>query len=349
MSAGVSDRNIVGPARTVQLTLSSGDYMLIQALEKYIHSAAMASSGSGNNQLDSPHGMDTLQTNKGSAVYDQLWVCDTANDRIAIFHCDQWGWETSFGSTGTGNGQFDGPEDIAVTSTFAYVADTQNERVQKFDSTDESYDSQWAMPSGRLPMGIAVDETNSLVYVACYITATTGEVLVYNLTGTLQDTWTFSEYAPISVDVSDDGTKVAIGTANGYAFMYTSAGAFNYNLGVGCLAVSGEVRVKFHEEQTIYLIEKDNSRITKVALDGRILTAFGREGTGDGETDDPSGFAQCGDYIYIADNVNDRIVVMTTPTRTRANVLKIYENGNIKFLGSPVSADSSSIGLVPQL
>lgn len=350
MGCGISDRNIVGPARTVQISLSTGGYFLVQAREAYNHSLAIGSSGSGVGNLDSPHGMDVLETNKGSALYDQLWVADRANDRIAMFHCDTGGWESSFGSTGTGDGQFDGPEDIAVTQTYAYVADTQNGRIQKFDSTDESYDSQWSCGGGgRLPMGIAVDEVNSLVYAALYISATTGEVRVYDLSGALQDTWVFATVAPISIDVNSDGTKVAIGTANGYAFMYSAAGAFQYNLGVGCLSSSGEVRVGFHEEDTVYLIEAATSRVVKTALDGRSLTVFGSAGAADGETDNPSGFTQWGDYVYLADDVNDRIVKMTSPTRTRANVFKISEDASVKYLGGVFNADTDSIGIVPVL
>lgn len=43
---------------------------------------------------------------------------------------------TSWGSPGSGNGQFNWPQGIAVDSSgYVYVADTQNYRIQKFDSS----------------------------------------------------------------------------------------------------------------------------------------------------------------------------------------------------------------------
>ena len=64
-----------------------------------------------------------------------VYVADTLNDRIQVFTSDgtfvkQWG------SSGSGDGQFNAPYGIAVDgSGFVYVADTFNNRVQKFTAT----------------------------------------------------------------------------------------------------------------------------------------------------------------------------------------------------------------------
>ena len=42
----------------------------------------------------------------------------------------------SFGSHGKGNGQFDNPTDVSIDSLdYIFVADSGNDRIQKFDKT----------------------------------------------------------------------------------------------------------------------------------------------------------------------------------------------------------------------
>src|SRR6266571_3391840 len=75
-----------------------------------------------------------------------------------------------WGTPGGGDGQFNGPEGVAVdASGNVYVADFGNHRVQKFTATGV-YRSQWGT-SGvgagqfRFPLGVAVDASGN-VYVA---------------------------------------------------------------------------------------------------------------------------------------------------------------------------------------
>jgi DNA-binding beta-propeller fold protein YncE len=67
----------------------------------------------------------------------------------------------SFGSKGAGNGQFDYPVDVAVgTDGSIYVADHDNNRVQKFSSSG-AFVTKWAH---KLPYSLTVDAMNG-VYV----------------------------------------------------------------------------------------------------------------------------------------------------------------------------------------
>ncbi len=76
----------------------------------------------------------------------------------------------TWGSQGTGDGQFASPDYIAVDgSGSVYVADRLNERIQKFDGTG-TFLTQWgSMGTGDSqfsnPRGIAVDGSGN-VYVA---------------------------------------------------------------------------------------------------------------------------------------------------------------------------------------
>ncbi len=65
-----------------------------------------------------------------------LHVADTGNDRVYISSDSPSSCLFSFGTSGSGNGQLDEPRGIAVDSGgFIYVADTGNQRIQKFDTT----------------------------------------------------------------------------------------------------------------------------------------------------------------------------------------------------------------------
>src|SRR5208337_1559642 len=77
---------------------------------------------------------------------------------------------TEWGSVGTGNGQFDFPQGVAVDSSGnVYVVDRGNSRIQKFSNTG-TYITQWGslgISNGQFdyPQGVAVDSSGN-VYVA---------------------------------------------------------------------------------------------------------------------------------------------------------------------------------------
>ena len=63
-----------------------------------------------------------------------VYVANTSNDRIQKFDANGR-FLTTWGSQGSGDGQFDEPGGVAVGADGAvYVADTVNHRIQKFSS-----------------------------------------------------------------------------------------------------------------------------------------------------------------------------------------------------------------------
>jgi hypothetical protein len=89
-------------------------------------------------------------------------VADTYNNRIVKFD-SSGNLDTTWGASGsvTGVGPsdlFDNPRGVAVDSSYnCYVADTQNNRIVKFDSSG-IFDITWGEPPDfNLPQGIAVD------------------------------------------------------------------------------------------------------------------------------------------------------------------------------------------------
>ena len=61
-----------------------------------------------------------------------VYVADTYNNRVQVFN-SSGGYQSQFGSGGTGNGQLSNPRGIALDSSGkVYVADYGNNRVQVF-------------------------------------------------------------------------------------------------------------------------------------------------------------------------------------------------------------------------
>ncbi|MES4792607.1 MAG: hypothetical protein C4321_06110 [Chloroflexota bacterium] len=63
---------------------------------------------------------------------ERLYVCDFGNNKIVVFS-PQGQFLTEFGGPGREEGRFDEPWGVNVDRDgFIYVADTRNDRVQKF-------------------------------------------------------------------------------------------------------------------------------------------------------------------------------------------------------------------------
>ena len=106
-------------------------------------------------------------------IAGNVYVADGSNNRIVRFNPTNFaGTFTTFGSFGSGSGQFSTPSGIAVDSAGkVYVADRFNSRIDRFDPTNfagtfTSYGS-FGNGSGQFnqPTGVTVDSAGN-VYVA---------------------------------------------------------------------------------------------------------------------------------------------------------------------------------------
>ena len=93
----------------------------------------------------------------------------TYTEQVWKVSCSTGSLISSFGSAGTGDGQFDTPEGIATDGTYLYVVDAGNDRIQKF-TTSGAYISQWGR-SGSDPgefqaaVGIHYNSVTGFLYV----------------------------------------------------------------------------------------------------------------------------------------------------------------------------------------
>ncbi|NCS29194.1 MAG: PEP-CTERM sorting domain-containing protein, partial [Microcystis aeruginosa F13-15] len=98
-----------------------------------------------------------------------IYVADTTNNRVQVFNSSGV-FQSTFGSLGSGNGQFNSPYGIAVDGGGnIYVADTGNSRVQVFNSGGVFQSTFGTNGTGNgefdFPLGIAFDSGGN-IYVA---------------------------------------------------------------------------------------------------------------------------------------------------------------------------------------
>ena len=102
----------------------------------------------------------TLLASGSATITPYVYVCDSGNHRIQVFDHDG-SYLFSFGSQGSGDGEFESPYGVSNDGTRVYVTDSGNHRVQYFDLIG-NYLGQWgSYGTGdgqfQTPMGIAVN------------------------------------------------------------------------------------------------------------------------------------------------------------------------------------------------
>ena len=184
----------------------------------------------------------------------------------------------TWGSQGSGDGQFFNPKGVAVDKAgYIYVVDSGNHRIQKFDAQGRfvaKWGSQGPGPGQfREPWGIAVDD-EGYVYVA--------------------DTWNHR----IQKFDRNGNFLLQWGTFGDTRGELGQEGVF---YGPRDIAIDGE--------GNLYVTDTGNKRIQKFSPEGEFLGQWGGAGVNPGQFDEPVGIAiseRSGD-IFIADTWNRRI------------------------------------------
>ncbi len=217
------------------------------------------------------------------------FVLDMQNNRIVTIPADENEPHVTYGSAGTGAGQFSAPEgmgwDLRAGQHRLAVADTQNHRIQLFTYdplsgalTYERTIGAYGTGNGqlRLPAGVAFDNTGRL------FVADTGN-------------------HRIAIFRASDGSW--LGTFNGSGTAY----ALVAPRGV-CVdpSVSGG---------GVWVCDTGNNRVTQFSTAGQWRRTFGQQGSGDGQFERPVDvqmwFTGSRRRLVVADNLNNRIQIFS--------------------------------------
>jgi streptogramin lyase len=180
------------------------------------------------------------------------------------------GFEFSFGESGSGEGQLSEPYDVAVDSKGnAWVTDTGNSRVEKFDSEGKYLAQCGKAGSGngefKEPKGIAIDQ-NGHIWV------------VDSGNNRVQE---FDAECKYVSQFGKEGSEV---------------GQFKSPTGIMILGVG-----------PIFVADTGNNRVQKFNSSGKWLATIGEAGSSDGQLKAPKGVASLGAGIRVADTGNNRI------------------------------------------
>lgn len=184
----------------------------------------------------------------------------------------------TWGSQGSGDGQFFNPKGIAVDKAgYIYMVDSGNHRVQKFDAQGRfiaKWGSQGASPGQfQEPWGIAVDDEGH-VYVA--------------------DTWNHR------IQKFDQDSR--------FLLQWGAFGDTRGELGQGGVFY-GPRDIAIDGEGNLYVTDTGNKRVQKFSPEGEFLGQWGGGGVNAGQFQEPVGIAiseRSGD-MFIADTWNHRV------------------------------------------
>ena len=282
--------------RIQMLSSTSGSSDTISFSDKF------GSVGDDNDEFDKP-------TDLAIDNSDQLYVVDSENNRIKTYdltggdNCpsgtdeiinDEVCFDDDFGSSGSTDGRFDIPTDLAIDKGNGdiYVVDSDNNRVQRFQSDGDFDNLEFGSSSSGddeylgTPSAIALHRSSDFIYVA---DSSTDSISVFDDNGNFK----------FSFDDDDAGDE----------FKNPSGMIVDESEDILYVADTGNNRIRIFE-----LTDGDNcpSGTDEVVNDEVcFVDDFGSSGSTDGKFDEPTGLAFDEDenMLYVADTENNRIQV----------------------------------------
>ncbi len=178
-----------------------------------------------------------------------------------------------FGGPGAGAGQFDTPSGIGVAADgTVYVADTFNDRIERFDSAG-NFLGEWGTT------GAGPGQFNSPADVAV---AADGNVYV--------------------ADTGNDRIQT-FDPSGGFADEWGSTGNLNGQF-------QSPAGIAVGENGNVYVADTGNNRVQRFAAGGEFITTWGTAGGGPGQFEEPRDLAaDAAGNVFVVDLGNDRVQV----------------------------------------
>lgn len=254
---------------------------------------------------------------------------------------------TKWGSLGIEPGKFDGQNNAAGTAEFVYVADYNNERIQKFTS-DGQFVKMWGGTYGeadgefKKPHGVAVDSDGNVYvsersglriqkfdpdgnFIAKWGSEGTGDGQFLHLhdiavgPGSSGQNANNTQSSSSSGNASQSGNNEFVYITDNEIFnvqKFTTDGNFITSWGSegeGDGQFASLESLDVDSKGNVYVADYGNDRIQKFTSDGQFVSAWGFEGSEQGQFDGPAGLAvDSEDNVYVTDVNNHRIQKFTS-------------------------------------
>jgi sugar lactone lactonase YvrE len=271
--------------------------------------------GTGSNQFEFAYPVG-LAISAKEVWRGKLWVTDSGENRI-----EQWSipgptptYVSSFGSEGTGNGQFDHPGDVGVDSKGnLWVLDTDNDRVEEFNEKDEyqkSFGSK-GTTAGHFeePEALAVDAKNNI----WVLDTGNDRVEEFNEKGEYQKKFgSGSQFDfPEGIAIDQSGNIWVSDTYSGCVEEFSEKGTYLKTVGskgTGAGQLEQPEGIAVGPNGDVWVADWVNNRVEEFNEQGEYLAQFGVEGTGNGQFDKPYGLAvDPNGNVWVADALNARV------------------------------------------
>ena len=225
----------------------------------------------------------------------------------------------SFGSHGSGHGQFENPDGVAVDGEGnILVADFNNHRIQKFTVEGQFLAVVGTKGSGCLqfhsPCDIAI--SNNKVYVADlrnHRIQVLHSDLTFSSTFGKEGSGKGQFDCPQGISCDSTGNVYVADSYNHRIQVFTAEGKFLRMFG-RCGQRNGELNMPISiavHDGLLYVGEEVNDRVSVFTLEGQFVTSFGSKGAGPGQFRLPCGLAvdSSNGVVYVCDYHNKNVQV----------------------------------------
>ncbi|WP_133124024.1 HYR domain-containing protein, partial [Nitrosotalea sinensis] len=254
-----------------------------------------------------------------------VYVTDLGNRRVEKFD-NNGNFLFTFGTKGSGDGQFNAPVGIAMNNGSIYVVDNARNDVQKFDSTGK-FVTKWGGQGTNhgqflLPQGVAVDPSGD-VYVS-----DTGNSRIEKFDSTGKYLLTIGEsglgdgqfLSPRAITADSQGSIYVVDSGNNRIEKFTEDGVFIRSFSASTGAnFKTPLGMSVDKSGNIFVADSGNNRIVELDNNGNTITSWGSQGTGADFFDNPISTAvDSTGNVFVVDSNNNRVqkfspVVLQTP------------------------------------
>ncbi len=248
----------------------------------------------------------------------KLWVTDIENGRVLRISENTGKIKFKFGSLGSGNGQFQAPNGIAIdSSNNIWVADELNSRVQKFN-INGTYLSQFSTGVNSFPQDLVFKNGSLYVCVTFY-----NSIVKYNI-NTNQPIQYFGGLGilttPRGLDVNASG-EIAVGDfGNQRSVTFKADGTIQNQFPIYFDTPSG---VRFYENDIIQ-VKPLFHQIARYKKDGTLVGTAGKPRNLAFQLNYPNSGSMKKGKIALADGYNHRVQIYNSVGKHKKTVNGFY-------------------------